>query len=78
MAAGVAARTLKVRVVTVETVIHIFLPTGVDDELTAEASLLHAGRKLIHAEVQVTNREGDLVAKGGSTLYVTGEDTGVY
>lgn len=78
MAAGVALRTLKVRVVTVETAVAFFLPVTAEGELVAEARLLHEGRKLVHAEVDVVNRENVLVAKGRGVFFVTGEDTGRY
>lgn len=78
MAAGIALRTLKVRVVTVETAVNYFLPVTTDDRLTAEARLVHEGRKLLHAEVDVVNGENTLVAKGRAVFYITGEDTGKY
>jgi uncharacterized protein (TIGR00369 family) len=78
MAAGVAARTLKVRVVTVENAVNYFLPVTPAGELVAEARVLHEGSKLIHAEVRVVNYENILVAGGRCIFYVTGEDTGNY
>ncbi len=78
MAAGIALRTLKVRVITVETAVNYFLPTAIGDVLTVEARLAHEGRKLLHAEVQVSNGEGTMVAKGRAIFYITGEDTGEY
>lgn len=78
MAAGVCLRTLKVRVVTVEMTVNIFLPVATAGRLTADARLVHEGRKLLHAEVDVTNDEGALVAKGRAVFYITGEDTGEY
>ncbi len=78
MAAGIALRTLKVRVVTVETAVNYFLPVATADTLTAEARLVHEGRRLLHAEVDVVNGDNTLVAKGRAVFYVTGEDTGEY
>lgn len=78
MASGVALRTLKVRVVTVETTVNIFLPVALAGRLTADGRLVHEGHKLLHAEVDVTNDEGVLVAKGRTVFYITGEDTGEY
>ncbi len=78
MAAGVCLRTLKVRVVTVETTVNIFLPVATAGRLTAVARLVHEGRKLLHAEVDVATDEGVLVAKGKAVFYVIGEDTGEY
>ncbi len=78
MAAGISLRTLKVRVVTVETAVNYFLPVMTGDHLTAEARLVHEGRKLLHAEVDIVNGENTLVAKGRAVFYITGEDTGEY
>lgn len=78
MSAGVAVRTLKVRVVTVENTVDYFLPVKATGNLMAEARLLHEGRKLIHAEVNILNDESALVARGRCIFYVTGEDTGHY
>lgn len=78
MAAGVALRTLKVRIVTVETTVNFFLPVLTDDRLTADARLVHEGRKLLHAEVDIVKTDGTLVAKGRGLFYITGEDTGEY
>ena len=78
MAAGVALRTLKVRVVTVETGVDYFLPVAPEGALYAEARLVHEGSKLLHAEVNIANGEDVLVAKGRGVFFVTGEDTGRY
>lgn len=78
MASGVALRTLKVRIVTVETSTTYFTPGSLHDELIAEAQLAHEGRRLLHADVNVFNSEGILIAKGKAIYYVLGEDTGEY
>lgn len=78
MAAGVALRTLKVRVVTVETAANYFLPAAIGGRLTADARVVHEGRKLLHAEIDVVNEENALVAKGRAIFFITGEDTGEY
>jgi acyl-CoA thioesterase len=78
MASGVCVRTLKVRVVTVETSVNIFLPTVIGGRLTADAHVAYEGRKILHAEVDVTDDAGELVAKGRAVLYILGEDTGEY
>ena len=75
MAAGVALRTLKVRVVTIEVSTNYFEPVALDEELTAEARLVQAGRKILHADVQVFTREGKLAARGKTIYYVRGEDS---
>ncbi len=78
MAAGICLRTLKVRVVTVETAVNIFLPTAIGGRLTADARVVYEGRKILHAEVDVTDGTGELVAKGRAVMYITGEDSGEY
>ena len=74
LAAGVALRTLKVRVVTVEVSTNYFGPVALDEELTAEARLVQEGRKILHADVEVFNRAGKMVARGKTIYYVRGED----
>lgn len=78
MASGVCVRTLKVRVVTVETAVNIFLPTAAGGTLTADARVVYEGRKILHAEVDVADDTGEMVAKGRAVLYILGEDTGEY
>lgn len=78
MAGGVALRTLKVRVVTVETAVNFFKPINLEEEIRAEARLVNQGKKLLNAEVDVLNQEGVLVAKGKITSFILGEDTGEY
>ena len=78
MAAGVALRTLKVRIVTVEVSTNYFEPVALDDELTAEARLVQEGRKILHADVEVFTREGKLAARGKTIYYIRGEDSAEY
>lgn len=75
MAAGVALRTLKVRIVTVEVSTNYFEPIAPDEELIAEAQLVRQGSKLLHADVNVFKRENILAARGKGIYYVRGEDT---
>ncbi len=75
MAAGVALRTLKLRVVTVDTSTNYFAPVKLTDELIAEAQLVHGGRTILHAEVKVFNQEKQLVAEGKATYCVLGDDS---
>jgi acyl-CoA thioesterase len=74
MAAGVAMRTLKIRLVTVEMSTNYFAPTALDAQITAYAKMVHQGRRLAAAEVDVRDDAGRLVAKGKATFFVTGED----
>lgn len=75
MAAGVALRTLKLRIVTVETTANYFAPVSLDDVLTAEARLVQKGSNLLHADVSVTNSQNRLVGRGKAIYYVRGEDS---
>lgn len=75
MTAGVALRTLKVRVVTVEVSTNYFEPVALDDELTAEAQLVQQSRKIMHADVQVFTRDGKLAARGKAIYYIRGADS---
>jgi uncharacterized protein (TIGR00369 family) len=78
MAAGVALRTLKLTVVTVETSTSYLAPIPLSGTLRAEAHTLHQGRRILHAEVSVFAPDGTLAASGRAIYTVTGEDTGHY
>ncbi len=78
MAAGVALRTLKLTVVTVETTTSYLAPIPLAGTLRAEARTLHQGRRILHAEVSVFAPDGTLAAAGRAIYTVTGEDTGRY
>jgi uncharacterized protein (TIGR00369 family) len=47
-----------------------FIRPVIEDELTAEASVLHRGRKVVLVESVVKNREGKDVARGTATQMV--------
>lgn len=74
MAAGVALRTLKLRILTVEISTNYFEPVALEGELIADARLVQQGRKLLYADVNVFNRENVLVAGGKAIYYIRGED----
>lgn len=74
MAAGVAMRTMKIRLVTVEMSTNYFAPTALDAKIIAYAKTVHLGRSLGAAEVDVRDEQGRLLAKGKATFFVTGED----
>lgn len=75
MAAGVALRTLKVRIVTVEISTTYFEPITPDEELIADAQLVRHGKKLLHADVNIFKQENILAARGKCICYVRGEDS---
>ena len=74
MASGVALRTLKFRILTLEVSVNYFKPVQLDDELIAEAKLVQEGRKILHADIDVFNQNDDLVARGRAIYFVLGED----
>ena len=75
MAAGVALRTLKLRIVTIEVTTDYFKMVSLNDRLTAEAKLVHSGNKILHADIEVYNQDSILVARGKVIYYVRGEDS---
>ena len=75
MTSGVALRTLKLRIVTIEVTTDYFKTVSLADHLTAEAKLLHEGNKILHADISVCNQDGVLVARGKVIYYVRGEDS---
>jgi uncharacterized protein (TIGR00369 family) len=42
------------------------------DRLVATAKIVRAGKKIVHAECEVKNEDGTLLAKAASNLVVTG------
>ncbi|HIU64210.1 MAG TPA: PaaI family thioesterase [Candidatus Avacidaminococcus intestinavium] len=75
MVSGVALRTLKLRILTVEVTTDYLRPVKLDDILTAEAHLLQKGRHLLHADISIHNSEKRLVARGKVIYCVRGEDS---
>ena len=75
MVSGVALRTLKLRIVTIEVTTNYFKQVALDDNLIAEAQLVQEGRKILHADVRVFNQDNTLVARGKVIYYVRGEDS---
>jgi uncharacterized protein (TIGR00369 family) len=78
MAAGVALRTLKLTVVTIETATVYLAPLPVEGRVRAVAKAVHKGRRILHAEVSVLAPDGTVAATGRAIMAVTGTDTGVY
>lgn len=77
-AAGVALRGLKLTIVTVEMSVSYFAPLPLEGRVRAEATLVHRGRRILHAEIAVLAPDGTLAAMGRAIYAVTGEDTGNY
>jgi acyl-CoA thioesterase len=78
MAAGVALRTLKVRIVTVETSTSYYTAVSLTNKLIADAKLTHEGKKILHAKVDIYSNDNTIVAQGKAIFYILGEDTGEY
>ncbi len=77
-AAGVALRTLKLTIVTVELSVSYFAPLPLEGRVRAEATMMHRGRRILHAEIAVLAPDGTIAAMGRAIYAVTGEDTGDY
>lgn len=71
MVSGVALRTLKLRIVTIEVTTDYFKTVALNDRLTAEAKLVHEGKKILHADINVCNQMSWLPV----IYYVRGEDS---
>lgn len=71
MAAGIALRTLKYRILTVETTANYFAPVPLHENLLAEARLLQQGGKLLHADIDIYNSQNILVGRGKAIYYLT-------
>jgi uncharacterized protein (TIGR00369 family) len=74
MSMGIALRTLKVRVVTVELAVNYLQPVFPGTTLAASGRAVYQGHRLIMAETEI-KCAGDLVAKGKGTFIVTGPDS---
>lgn len=74
MTSGVALRTLKQRIVTIEVTTDYLKTVALTDTLTAEAHLIQEGRRILHADIEVFNHKEELVARGKVIYYVRGED----
>ena len=75
MVSGVALRTLKLRILTLEVTIDYLKPVNLKDTLLAESRLLQKGRNILHADVWVKNSNNELIARGKVIYCVRGEDS---
>lgn len=78
LAGGIALRTLKVKIVTIETSTTYFKPTKLGQRIYATANYLNGGKKVLHATVEITDEQGEVIAGGRGIYYVLGEDDGIY
>jgi len=74
MVMGIALRTLKVKVVTVELSMNYLQPVQLGQVLMATSSVIHQGRRTIVAETEL-HCQDNLVAKGKGTFFVVGPDS---
>ncbi|MDO4194116.1 MAG: PaaI family thioesterase [Erysipelotrichaceae bacterium] len=72
-AAGMAALSSGVNVVTLRADMSYIRPAVKGDILRVEGITIHDGRTTKVIESSVCNRQGKLVCKGTFTMYVTGE-----
>ena len=75
MVSGVALRTLKLRIATVEISTSYFEPVELNEELIAEAQLVRQGSNLLYADVNIFKNENILVARGKTIHFIRGEET---
>lgn len=78
MAAGVAFRTLRSTVVTIETTATYLAPIPLPNTVRAEARVTQRGRRILHADVEIRIDDGTLAARGRAIYMATGPDRGVY
>jgi uncharacterized protein (TIGR00369 family) len=64
---SLAAEENKV-VSTVEFKVNYLQPARVGDELTCEAKVIHAGKRLLNIEAKVTNQQNALIATSSGTF----------
>ena len=67
-AMGWAIITLGRTCVTVDMYMNYFAPAFEDDELIAESTVIHAGKRTAVAEATLHNNKGDLIAKSRGTF----------
>ncbi|GAB7140097.1 hypothetical protein RsTz2092_00450 [Deferribacterales bacterium RsTz2092] len=80
-AIGVAIRTLKLKIVTLELSTFYHKPAQLDDVLFAEGNLFRGGKTVVHGTGEIfTEKDGkrELVASGRGIYYIKGEDDGIY
>ncbi len=74
-AAGFAARTYEMRVVTLSANMNFLTQSFETKELVCEAQVLRHGRKVIVAEAKVFDEKLTCMASGSYTFYVLEEET---
>ncbi len=75
---GISLRTLKHKVLTLETTTSYFKPAQVTDILYAVGEVTHQGKKILHAKAEIINQKEEIIGEGKAIYYVTGEDDGIY
>lgn len=78
MVIGMALRTLKFKIVTIETSTTYFKPAKLGQRIYAVGRYVEGGNKILHATAELTDEKGEVLARGKAIYYVLGEDDGVY
>lgn len=78
MVLGIALRTLKVKIVTIETSTTYFKPVKLGKKIFAVGKYVEGGNKVLHALADLTDEKGEVLASGKAIYYVLGEDDGIY
>lgn len=78
MVLGIALRTLKVKIVTIETSTTYFKPVKLGQKIFAVGKYVEGGNKVLHALADLTDEKGEVLASGKAIYYVLGEDDGIY
>jgi uncharacterized protein (TIGR00369 family) len=72
---GIALRTLKHKIVTVEMTATYYAPVRLPGMLYATGDVVKAGKSILHAKAEVHTADGKLVAGGKAIYFIVGEDT---
>lgn len=75
---GVALRTLKHKIVTIETSTSYYEPVNIGDTLYVEGRLIKGGRKVLYGSADIVTQDGRHVAGGKGIFCIIGEDDGIY
>ena len=75
---GITLRTLKNKIVTIETTTNYYEPAQIGDTLYATGTLIKEGKKILYGNAEITNQDGRHIAGGRGTFFILGEDDGLY
>lgn len=75
---GISFRTLKYKVVTLETTTSYFKAAQVTDILYGIGEITYQGHKILHGKAKIINQKEEIIGEGKAIYYVIGEDNGIY